>query len=118
MFPAWAKVLTRIIQLPSERAEKARFARDECVRYRALGRGLSSPRNRQRSERNCLQVDRERFTDWGVTPRPSCDEARDIEARNSPERISEDLLRGTRCRQVHTDHRLHLDDARGDFDQP
>ena len=27
------------------------------------------------------------------------------------------MLRRTRRRQVHADHRLHLDDARGDLDQ-
>src|SRR5271168_1189918 len=65
----------------------------------------------------CLWVDWERFADWGVTPRPSGDEARDFETRDSSERIVENVLRRTRCRQVHADHRLHLDDACGNFDQ-
>ena len=53
----------------------------------------------------------------GVTPRRSRDEARDFEARDSPQRVVKNMLRRTRCRQVHADDRLHFDDAGGDLDQ-
>ena len=39
------------------------------------------------------------------------------EARDSRQRVVQNLLRGTRCRQLHADHCFHLDDARGDFDE-
>src|SRR5271166_2365625 len=55
---------------------------------------------------------REGFDFRGVTPRLLRDEARD-----TPEGEAQNILPGTRCRQVNVDRCLHLDDARGDFDE-
>ena len=35
-----------------------------------------------------------------------------------PECETQNILGGARRRQLNTDHRLHLDDAGGDFDEP
>src|ERR1019366_5304203 len=48
-----------------------------------------------------------------LTPRRSSDEARD-----ALQRVAQDVLCGTRCWQMNPDHRLHFDDARGEFDEP
>ena len=47
-----------------------------------------------------------------LAPRRSRDEARD-----APERETQDFLGGAGRGQVHPDHRLHLDDAGGDLDE-
>jgi Transposase DDE domain group 1 len=39
------------------------------------------------------------------------------EARDAPEGEAQNVLSGRRCRQVNADHRLDLDDARGDLDE-
>jgi hypothetical protein len=58
----------------------------------------------------CGLTGRVRFL--GVTPGFSGDEAGDL-----PERETQNILPRTRCRQMNADHRLHLDDARGDLDE-
>ena len=49
----------------------------------------------------------------GAAPRHSRDEARD-----AGQREAQNMLAWARRRQVNLDHRLHLDDARGEFDEP
>src|SRR5271157_152554 len=49
---------------------------------------------------------------WGLAPRRSGDEA-----RYALQGEAQNILRRARGRQVHADHRLHLDDAGGDLDE-
>ena len=53
------------------------------------------------------------FKIGGTTPRCSGDEA-----WYAPKHETQNILGGARRRQVNPDHRLHLDNAGGDFDEP
>ena len=90
----------------------ARFSDDGTASFRSRRRAFSSPAMRQRLRWKGLRVDGKDLIFGGVAPRFLRDEA-----RNSSERVTQYFLRGARCRQVNADHRLHLDDARSDFDE-
>ena len=56
-------------------------------------------------------VDEKGYGSGELTPRRSCDQARDACVGEA-----NDILHGTGRRQMHADHGFHLDDARGDLD--
>jgi len=70
-------------------------------------------RAKGRAENVCGLTGRARHFGGGAPPQLSRDEVRDARQRET-----QNVLAWARRRQVKLDHRLHLDDARGEFDEP
>jgi hypothetical protein len=65
-----------------------------------------------------LKCDTTKVGDDGGGSRTRPEHPSGDEARDTPEHKAQNILGGARRRQVNPDHRLHLDDASSNFDEP